>query len=112
MGGRGADLESRRLAVNFQEVVHSVRAGNSDVARRQRFAGVPNGHGQECPSHAQRSRGHGPVIVVPASEHVGAIVAQFEVRGSIAAIDDLIGSGNDNRNQCIKFNTVAPGQGL
>jgi hypothetical protein len=26
-------------AVNFQEVVHSVRAGNADVARRQRFAG-------------------------------------------------------------------------
>src|SRR5262249_58736789 len=29
---------ARRLAVNFREVVHSVRTGNADVAKPQRFA--------------------------------------------------------------------------
>ena len=56
------------LAVNFQEVVHSVRTGNVDVAKPQRFAGGPNEHPQQCPPHPQRSRGHGSCGCGPALE--------------------------------------------
>lgn len=34
----------QRLTVNFQEVVQSVRAGNTDVARPQGFVWGPNEH--------------------------------------------------------------------
>jgi transposase len=37
-----------QLIVNFKEVVHSVRAGNADVGRRQQFAGAPNGHAKNA----------------------------------------------------------------
>ena len=57
IAGRGA--ANSLLAVNFQEVVHSVRTGNADVARPQQFAGGPNGHPRECPPDPKRSRGHG-----------------------------------------------------
>jgi len=50
----------RELDVNFQEVVHSVPTRNAEVAKHQRFAGEPNGHAQECLSHPERSRAHGP----------------------------------------------------
>src|SRR5882757_8349030 len=39
------------LAVNFQEVVHSVRTGNADVAKPQCIAEGSNGHPQECQRH-------------------------------------------------------------
>jgi agmatine deiminase len=47
------------LAVSFQEVVHSALTGNSEVAKPPAIRGEPNGHPQECPPNAQRSRGDG-----------------------------------------------------
>ncbi len=40
------------LVVNFQEVVHSARAVNADVAKHTVIRGGPNGHSQECASDA------------------------------------------------------------
>src|SRR5262245_37283306 len=47
------------LGVNFQEVVHSAQAVNAEVAKPPAIRGGPNGHAQECSSHAERSRGDG-----------------------------------------------------
>ena len=47
------------LAVSFQEVVHSAPSEKAEVVRALAIRGEPNGHAQECPFNAQRSRGHG-----------------------------------------------------
>lgn len=52
-----------RLNVNFQEVVHSVRRVNADVARPQRFARGPNGRSPECTPDTARSRTDGPHVI-------------------------------------------------
>ena len=56
---KGRPTCARSLAVNFQEVVHSARTVNADVAKRTVIRGGPNGHSQECATDAERSRGDG-----------------------------------------------------
>lgn len=47
------------LAVIFQEVVHSVRAGKAEVVEASVILGGPNEHPQECPFDTIASRGDG-----------------------------------------------------
>ena len=52
-------LVLQALAVSFQEVVHSAPSEEAEVVKALAIRGEPNGHAQECPFNAQRSRGHG-----------------------------------------------------
>src|SRR5215470_17052971 len=54
----GMRVLSGGLAVNFQEVVHSVLAVNAELPN-QAIRGEPNGHSQECPADPDRSSRNG-----------------------------------------------------
>ena len=52
-------MTAEPLVVKLQEVIHSVRTGQTEVATDQLHTGEPNGRSRQCSPDAQKSRGNG-----------------------------------------------------